>query len=75
MTSAETLREHAKSAVTLLAELASEEDRKCLLALAQAWLKNAKKLEEQSGLRPGGEMVRGASHLGGGGENSRSIPL
>jgi hypothetical protein len=35
MTSAETLREHAKSAVTLLAELASEEDRKYLLALAR----------------------------------------
>jgi predicted DNA-binding ArsR family transcriptional regulator len=58
MTSAETLREHAKSAVTLLAELASEEDRKYLLALAQAWLKNAKKLEEQSGLRRERQMTK-----------------
>jgi hypothetical protein len=50
MTSAETLREHAKSAVTLLAELASEEDRKCLVSLARAWLKNAERLEQQERL-------------------------
>ncbi|MBV9114371.1 MAG: hypothetical protein JOY67_16270 [Hyphomicrobiales bacterium] len=47
MTAAEILRAHAKSAVTLLAELASEEERDRLLALAHAWLENAEKLERQ----------------------------
>ena len=51
MTSAEVWRAHAKSAVTLLAELPSEEDRMRLLVLAQTWLRNAEALEWQGGRR------------------------
>lgn len=73
MSSAETWRAHAKSAATLLAELASEEDREFLLALARGWLKNAEELDEQVKPRPGREIPRGVGQLRG--ENSRTVRL
>ena len=49
MTSAEVCRAQAKSAVKLLAELASEEDQMHLLLMARAWLKKAESLERERG--------------------------
>jgi hypothetical protein len=46
MSAAETLRGHAWAAVRM-AEQASVEDRRCLIALAQTWFKQAEQADKQ----------------------------
>jgi len=47
MSAAAIFREHAKSAMKMAERALSAEDRKCLLAIARTWLRNAEKLERQ----------------------------